>query len=130
VGHRHRPHGDWEFAGHAFPGRPRVWLKYAGHNQKPALTQQAKKQGVRIENHLPLSISSFARPGGRSPGIERGIRHTRVEGYPGQEHYPGHRQRQPHLPVLCQPGLDVQHRPVPSCTGGAQSMAFARGPSW
>ena len=50
-----RPTGKWEFMGHAFPGRPRVWLKYAGHNQKAVLTQQAKKRGVRIENHLPIT---------------------------------------------------------------------------
>jgi len=50
-----RPTGDWEFMGHAFPGRPRVWLKYAGHNQKAVLTRQAKKRKVRIENHLPVT---------------------------------------------------------------------------
>ncbi len=50
-----RPHGQWEFVGHAFPGRPRVWLKYAGYNQKEVLTKQTKKRKVRIENHLPLT---------------------------------------------------------------------------
>jgi len=50
-----RPKGNWEFTGHAFPGRPRVWLKYAGHNQKGVLTEQAKRRGVRIENHLPIT---------------------------------------------------------------------------
>ena len=50
-----RPKGDWDFMGHAFPGRPRVWLKYAGHNQKAVLTRQAKKRRVRIENHLPIT---------------------------------------------------------------------------
>lgn len=48
-----KPHGDWEFMGHAYPGRPRVWLKYDGHNQKPALTKAAKAHGVTILNHLP-----------------------------------------------------------------------------
>ena len=50
-----RPTGTWEFTGHAFPGRPRIWLKYAGYNQKEVLTKQAKKRGVRIENHLPVT---------------------------------------------------------------------------
>ncbi|MBW1801817.1 MAG: FAD-binding protein [Deltaproteobacteria bacterium] len=50
-----QPKGHWDFSGHAFPGRPRVWLKYAGHNQKGVLTGQAKKRGVRIENHLVIS---------------------------------------------------------------------------
>jgi len=50
-----KPRGKWEFMGHAFPGRPRVWLKYAGHNQKTVLTKEAKKRGVKIENHLPIT---------------------------------------------------------------------------
>ena len=50
-----RPHGQYEFMGHAFPGRPRVWLKYAGYNQKEVLTRETKKRKVRIENHLPLT---------------------------------------------------------------------------
>jgi len=44
--------GGWEFTGHAFPGRPRVWLKYAGANQKPVLTREALKRGVVIMNRL------------------------------------------------------------------------------
>ena len=48
-----RPWGGWKFMGHAYPDRPRVWLKYDGHNQKPALTAAAKKAGVEILNHLP-----------------------------------------------------------------------------
>lgn len=50
-----RPRGKWEFMGHAFPGRPRIWLKYAGHNQKEVLTREAKRRGVIIENHLPIT---------------------------------------------------------------------------
>jgi succinate dehydrogenase/fumarate reductase flavoprotein subunit len=50
-----KPTGKWEFTGHAFPGRPRIWLKYAGHNQKEVLTREAIKRGVHIENHLPVA---------------------------------------------------------------------------
>ena len=49
-----KPKGKWDFSGHAFPGRPRIFLKYAGHNQKEVLTREAKKRGVRIINHLPV----------------------------------------------------------------------------
>lgn len=45
---------DYEFMGHAFPGRPRIWLKYDGHNQKQVLTRQARKEGVEISNHMPV----------------------------------------------------------------------------
>lgn len=51
-----KPFGDdYEFMGHAFPGRPRIWLKYDGHNQKPVLTRQAQKEGARILNHHPVA---------------------------------------------------------------------------
>jgi succinate dehydrogenase/fumarate reductase flavoprotein subunit len=46
--------GDYVFMGHAFPGRPRIFLKYDGHNQKKVLTKQAKKAGAKILNHHPV----------------------------------------------------------------------------
>ncbi|MEL7564355.1 MAG: FAD-dependent oxidoreductase [Dehalobacterium sp.] len=50
-----RPHGEWEFNGHAFPGRKRIWLKYNGENQKKVLTEQALKRGVVIANRVPIT---------------------------------------------------------------------------
>ena len=49
-----KPMGDWEFMGHAFPGRPRIWIKYNGHNQKEVLTKAALKYGAKILNHHPV----------------------------------------------------------------------------
>lgn len=49
-----KPTGDWHFEGHAYPGRPRIFLKYDGHNQKKVLTAEAKKRGVKIINHSPV----------------------------------------------------------------------------
>ncbi|MBE6032524.1 MAG: FAD-dependent oxidoreductase [Clostridiales bacterium] len=49
-----QPHGEWEFNGHAFPGRKRCFLKYDGRNQKAVLTNEAKKRGVVIENKCPI----------------------------------------------------------------------------
>lgn len=46
--------GKWEFAGHAFPGRPRIALKYSGGNQKPVLTEQALKRGAQILNRVTV----------------------------------------------------------------------------
>lgn len=48
-----KPTGDWHFEGHAYPGRPRIFLKYDGHNQKKVLTTEAKKRGVKVINHSP-----------------------------------------------------------------------------
>ena len=49
-----RYNGKWEFAGHAFPGRPRLSLKYAGGNQKQVLTRQARRRGVAIRNRITV----------------------------------------------------------------------------
>jgi succinate dehydrogenase/fumarate reductase flavoprotein subunit len=46
--------GKWEFAGHAFPGRPRIFLKYTGGEQKRILTEQALKRGVKIINRVTV----------------------------------------------------------------------------
>jgi len=49
-----RPYSDdYVFMGHAYPGRPRIWLKYTGGNQKEMLTKAAKKAGATICNHHP-----------------------------------------------------------------------------
>ncbi len=46
--------GNWEFAGHALPGSPRYFLKYAGGNQKKVLTEQALKRSARIINRITV----------------------------------------------------------------------------
>jgi succinate dehydrogenase/fumarate reductase flavoprotein subunit len=46
--------GRWEFAGHAFPGKPFTTLKYSGQNQKPILTKEAEKRGVKIVNRVAI----------------------------------------------------------------------------
>lgn len=46
--------GKWEFAGHSFPGRLLTHLKYEGQRQKPILTEQALKRGVRIMNRVMI----------------------------------------------------------------------------
>ena len=50
-----KPHGDWTFLGHAFPGRMRIHLKYDGKQQKAILTREARKRGVRFENKTPIT---------------------------------------------------------------------------
>lgn len=46
--------GRWEFAGHTLPGRESAScaMKYSGQNQKPVLTREALKRGVRILNRV------------------------------------------------------------------------------
>jgi succinate dehydrogenase/fumarate reductase flavoprotein subunit len=101
-----RPHGKWEFMGHAFPGRPRIWLKYAGHNQKEILTKEAKKRGVRIENHLPIT-DIITQDGNAIGAIGLSIR-----------------QEEPLLKVF---GWIFNTAFCPSCTGTAQATAYRAG---
>lgn len=50
-----RPHGEYEFNGHAMPEHMRIMLKYDGTNQKKVLTNEAKKRGVKIINKSPVT---------------------------------------------------------------------------
>ncbi len=47
-----RHQGEYEFAGHGFPGRPLIFLKYAGQEQKPVLTREARNRGTEIMNRV------------------------------------------------------------------------------
>ncbi len=60
-----RPTGDWEFTGHAFPGRIRSALKYDGAQQKSILTRQARERGVKLLNRHAI-IELLAHPDGKS----------------------------------------------------------------
>ncbi|MFC1891371.1 FAD-dependent oxidoreductase [Thermodesulfobacteriota bacterium] len=123
-----RPKGKWDFSGHAFPGRPRIWLKYAGHNQKEVLTREAKKRGVRIENHLPVTDIITSKDGMAigAMGIDTRDEKPIVKLFRaksivlttgcGSRLYPA--------PT---PGWMFNTANCPSCTGGAQAMAFRAG---
>ncbi len=50
-----KPHGEWEFTGHALPWVQGTHLKYEGVNQKLIFTKEALKRGVRILNRCPLT---------------------------------------------------------------------------
>lgn len=47
-----RPHGEYFFAGHAFPNRPRIFLKYDGAKQKPILARETRKRGIEVLNDV------------------------------------------------------------------------------
>ena len=122
-----KPTGKWEFIGHAFPGRPRIFLKYEGSNQKLVLTAQARKRGVRIENHLPI-IEVITRNGEVVGAIGLSIK----------EEQPVLRLIRAKSVVLAtgtsnrlypsvSPGWMFNTAFCPSCTGGAQAMALRAG---
>ena len=123
-----RPTGKWEFIGHAFPGRPRIWLKYAGHNQKEVLTTQAKKRGVRIENHMP--VSDVLVEGGRAVGaiavsIKKDEPVLRVIRAKTVILATGSASRL--YPPAGTPGMLFNTAFCPSCTGAAHGAAFRAG---
>jgi len=122
-----RPKGYWDFSGHAFPGRPRIWLKYAGHNQKEILTREAKKCKVRIENHLSIT-EILTRDGELSGAIGISTQKERLElklvhakcivlatGC-GSRLYPS-----------VTPGWMFNIANCPVCTGSGQAMAYRAG---
>jgi succinate dehydrogenase/fumarate reductase flavoprotein subunit len=122
-----KPTGKWEFIGHAFPGRPRVFLKYEGANQKLVLTNQAKKRGVRIENHLPV-IDVITNNGEVVGAIGLSIK----------DEVPALKLIRAKAVVLAtgtanrlypsvSPGWMFNTAFCPSCTGGAQAIAFRAG---
>lgn len=62
-----KPYGGFEFRGHTFPGRPRIWLKYDGHNQKAVLNGKARELGTEVMNHhsvLDVAVSEGRVVGG------------------------------------------------------------------
>jgi succinate dehydrogenase/fumarate reductase flavoprotein subunit len=122
-----RPKGKWDFSGHAFPGRPRIWLKYAGHNQKAVLTKQARKQKVNITNHL--SITDIIAKNGEVSGAvaldtvrqQPVLRYIRAKSIViatgcGSRLYPS--------PT---PGWMFNTANCPVCTGSGQAMAYRAG---
>ena len=122
-----KPTGKWEFIGHAFPGRPRVFLKYEGSNQKLVLTAQAKRRGVRIENHLPI-IDVITQKGEVVGAVGLSIK----------EEKPVLKLIRAKAVILAtgtsnrlypsvSPGWMFNTAFCPSCTGGAQAMAFRAG---
>ncbi|MFC1901657.1 FAD-binding protein [Chloroflexota bacterium] len=121
-----RYEGKWEFAGHAFPGHTRCYLKYAGRVQKEALTRQALDRGVKIMNRV--MVFDLLRDGDKVVGAV-GV-HTREDkllvfqaktvilGTGGwcARLYPG--------PV---PNLLFNLNNRPTCTGDGRAMAYRAG---
>ena len=76
-----RPHGEYEFNGHALPGHLRCFLKYNGENQKPVLTKKALEVGARIDNKT--AISEFITKDGKVVGaigidISKSVPHVKL----------------------------------------------------
>lgn len=123
-----RPTGEWEFTGHAFPDRPRLWLKYAGADQKKVLTTQARKAGARIENHLVVTdvitrdgrvVGAIAIDVGNDKPVVRLFRANCVILTTGcaQRLYP---------PAMS-PGMLFNTAYCPSCTGTGRAIALRVG---
>ncbi|MFC2005332.1 FAD-binding protein [Chloroflexota bacterium] len=68
--------GNYEFAGHAYPGSivPPTHMKFGGENLKPTLTKEAEKRGVKILNRV--MVFELLRDDGVSGAV--GV-HTREE---------------------------------------------------
>lgn len=123
-----RPTGKWEFIGHAFPGRPRIWLKYAGHDQKAVLTAQAKKRGVRIENHMPVAdvlVEDGKAIGAIAVSIRKNEPEIKIIRAKSVILATGSASRL--YPPAPSPGMLFNTAFCPSCTGAAHGAAFRAG---
>ena len=123
-----RPTGKWEFTGHAFPGRPRIWLKYAGHNQKEVLTREAKKRGVHIENHLPIA-DVITHQGEAVGAMGLSIREERslLKVIRAKSVILATGSASRLYPPAPSPGRLFNTAFCPTCTGAAQAAAFRAG---
>ncbi len=123
-----KPLGDWECMGHAYPGRPRIWLKYNGYNQKEVLTKAAKKHGAKILNHHPIVDLAYD---------DKGI--TGALALNVSEDEPSFTLIRAKSVILCTGTANRLYPPAgtpnylfntafcPSCTGDAQGMAWRIG---
>ncbi|MCQ2444857.1 MAG: FAD-binding protein [Mailhella sp.] len=124
-----KPFGpDYEFMGHAYPGRPRIWLKYDGHNQKQVLTKTAKKHGVEILNHHPvvdLIKADGAVAGALTLDISEDVPSFTVIKAKKVILATGSANRL--YPAAGSPGWPFNTAFCPSCTGAAQAQAWRIG---
>lgn len=108
-----KPTGDFHFEGHAYPGRPKIFLKYDGHNQKKVLTEQAKKRGVRIVNHSPVLELLRDDNGITAPWPRYFLRRAGLSHREGKSRSGRHGIRQPPVHDRSHAEPDVQHEHVP-----------------
>ncbi|MDD5206709.1 MAG: FAD-binding protein [Desulfobacterales bacterium] len=122
-----KPRGFWDFSGHAYPGRPRIFLKYAGYNQKGVLTAQAKKKGAKISNHMVVTdvivkegeaIGAIAVSTASDKPVLKVIRAKSVLLATGSA---------TRLYPTTTPGWMFNIPFCPSCTGSGRAMAFRAG---
>ena len=122
-----QPHGFWEFTGHAFPERPRVWLKYEGSSQKGILTKKAKEAGARIINHMPIT-DVITQDGQVIGAIGLNIKQAKptmtLFAAKSVVLATGTANR---LYPSVSPGLMFNMAFCPSCTGAAQAVAYRAG---
>jgi succinate dehydrogenase/fumarate reductase flavoprotein subunit len=123
-----RPTGKFEFIGHAYPGRPRIFLKYAGSNQKEVLTREAKKAGAVLMNHLP--IVDVITDGNKVTGavgidVSKKSPELKVIQAPAVILATGSATRL--YPPQGSPGQLFNTAFCPACTGAAQAIAWRSG---
>ncbi len=118
---------EWEFTGHSFPGKPRVWLKYAGASQKPVLTRETKKRGVKIINKFAVTeiiIQNGAVAGALGISLQNPEPAIKVVRAKAIILATGHVGRL-YPPIT--PGWLFNTGRCPSCSGAGRSLAYRAG---
>lgn len=117
--------GEWEFSGHAFPGRKVNALKYAGQKQKPILTREARKRGVNIINRV-MVFDLFTDNYGVTGAIGMDAREEKLYILKAKSVFLG-TGRCVRLYPSPTPGWEFNRAESPACTGDGRAMAYRAG---
>ncbi len=117
--------GQWEFAGHALPGRRLMHLHYSGRDQKKILIREAQKRGVRMVNRV-MVCDLLASGGSIRGALGIDTRCEKVVEFTAKSVLlaTGRCVRLYPAPV---PGLMFNVSFSPSCTGDGMAMAYRAG---
>lgn len=123
-----KPQGKWEFTGHAFPGRPRIFLKYAGANQKSVLTKRARDAGAKIVNHMPI-VDLVVQNGEIAGALGLSVKEDRpvLTLIQAKAVILGTGTANRLYPSAASPGWMFNVAFCPACTGGGRASAYRAG---
>lgn len=117
--------GKWEFARHSLPGKPFQSLKYAGQQQKPILTREARKRGVNIVNRV-MVFDLFRDDDGITGAIGVDARDEKVVIFKAKSAVLGTGNCMRLYPSITA-GWDFNRAYSPATTGDGRAMAYRAG---
>jgi succinate dehydrogenase/fumarate reductase flavoprotein subunit len=118
--------GNWEFAGHTFPGGIFSWLKYSGQNQKLVLTKEARRRGATIVNRVMIFDLLRNDEGNLIGAVGVDTRENKVVSFLAKSIVLG-TGRPVRLYPSATPGWMFNRPDAPHTTGDGRAMAYRAG---